>query len=149
MTQLEKLVTLLIAPHQPYLDTTIGKTEDDGCFYPDLVNVLWRKNNHSILLESCEHRILITASFFTGQDGYPERMFAYSHIRLTMLLNWMNQQFSVETLDALNSNLIFQQKFDTDPIITKNMYGGYVNGHILRNAERLLPDPLTSDPTVL
>jgi hypothetical protein len=151
MNRLEKLVTLLIAPHQPPLDTTIHWTEDDGIYEEDheYCNVLWRKNKHLIRLEACNHRILICASFDDGGACPPSRIYEYSHMRLTMLLNWMNQQFSVEALDALNSSGMFLQKFDTDPPITKRIYGGYIDELILREAEKMLPNDLTPETNVL
>jgi len=137
MTRLETLVTLLIEPHQPPQQSSI--TDSGERFDPEspFVEIHWDNNKHIVVLEACAHRVLLKACFNDGGPCPPERLFWYSHTRLEMLLKWMNAERTVADLDALQYDLAFHQKYKTDPIITKYMWGGYLNNSILKNAMRL------------
>jgi len=137
MTGLETLVSLLIAPHQPPYTSSWNRTAQDRDFDSPFVHVQWMKNNHIITLEACAHRVWLTSYVLNWTDCCPERLFIYTHTRLTMLLEWMNGELPVADLDALLSNAIFHQTFDTDPIITKHMSGGNVTELLLRTAVKL------------
>ena len=119
---LNKLVNALIAsfPKPQVLTTNY-----------DAVAVFWYSKDpdtHSVYLEACEHRILLDASVDDGGPCPPTLECTYSHMRLKLMLQWMENHGTVDELYGMLHNGAFHQKYPlTDPPITKHIFAGRIS----------------------
>lgn len=129
---LSDLVNALIEP----FPTPQRDLEDEDC--EGNVAVFWYSNGtHCVTLEACEHRILLFASVDDGGPCPPTLECTYSHMRLSLLLQWMKNQGTVDELYGMLRNGAFHQKYVTDPPITKHMYGGRITESTWQDLKRL------------
>ena len=122
---LNKLVDTLI---ETLLYTKPQQDRDDEDCDGQVARFWYSKSgSQCVHLEACEHRILLTACMDGGPCS-PAIECTYSHMRLDMMLDWMEKEGTVDELYGLLRNGSFHQKYpSTDPPITKHMYGGRVN----------------------
>ena len=137
MNQLEKLVSLLLAPHQVPNDLTVDNEEDGYDENDYKIIARWNHHKNGLTLVACSHQILIRATLDDGGPCPPSRLYEYAHWRLDMLLKWMNAAETMEALDHLETGADFYAKYPNDPVITKPMFGGRVTVQILRQAEKI------------
>jgi hypothetical protein len=119
---LNKLVDVLIESFPP----AQRDRDDEDC--DGAVARFWysKSGSHCVHLEACEHRILVSACCDGGACP-PTLENTYSHMRLALLLQWMEKEGTVDELYGMLRNGAFHQKYPlTDPPVTKHMYGGRV-----------------------
>jgi len=137
MHRFEKLATLICQPYQPPIDAIIC---DDMDIAENRLTVMWRVGRNYVKLELVSDFVFLEAYIDNQLTCWPSQLFFYTHVRLGLLLEWMNKEGTDEDLDTIRRSPEFYRSYHSDPEFGQYITNGRTDVRVWDAIDLIMPD---------